>query len=107
MPCRHLFGPVNSEFAHRYLDRQRKAGQCLTFDAAGTGDIPIKPGDSWEAVTQRLPDGWQPDFVVIYPAYRTVPSCLWRAPLPLVALAEDCNLLWHSMQGQLASCDLV
>ncbi len=107
MSYRYLFGPVNSGFASRYLERQRKAGQCLTFDASGSADIRIAPGDSWDAVIQRLPEGWQPDFVVLYPAYRTIPECLWSAPLPVVALAEDWNLLWHSMRRQLTGCDLI
>src|SRR6516162_5467859 len=107
MPSRHLFGPVNAAFASGNLDRQRKAGHCLTFGASGSGDIKIAPGDSWETVTRQLPNGWQPDFIALYLPYTSIPGCLWSAPVPLVGLAADWNLLWHGYRQLLKACDLV
>jgi GT2 family glycosyltransferase/tetratricopeptide (TPR) repeat protein len=107
MTSRYLFGPVTGEFADQNLRRQRRDGECLTFDAAGAGDLAIRPGDTWPAVLERLPAGWQPDFVALYLPYTTVPECLWSAPVPLIGLAADWNLLWHGYRQLLKACDLV
>ena len=40
-------------------------------------------------------------------AYSCVPPCLWRAPLPLVGLAADWNLLWHGYRRVLPLCERV
>jgi hypothetical protein len=85
MPLRYLFGPVSAEFVQQNLRRARQDGACLAFDAAGTTDLAVGPGDTWEAVLARLPGGWRPDFVVLYPCYSSVPGWLWSAPVPLVA----------------------
>ncbi len=42
MNRRYLFEPVNGYFADQYLHRQRQAGQCVTFNAAGDADFLIK-----------------------------------------------------------------
>jgi GT2 family glycosyltransferase/Flp pilus assembly protein TadD len=107
MTCRYLFGPVTTEFADQSLRRQRQGGECLTFDAGGAGDLAIRPGDTWPAVLERLPSGWQPDFIALYLPYTTIPECLWAASVPLVGLAADWNLLWHGYRQLLKACDLV
>ena len=66
MGRRYLFGPVTRAFAEQNLYSQREIGDCLAFDAGGTTDLAIGPADSWEAVRQRLPTGWEPDFIVLY-----------------------------------------
>jgi hypothetical protein len=40
-------------------------------------------------------------------AYTTVPAALWTAPVPLVGLAADANLLWHGYRRVLPRCDVV
>ena len=94
MPLRHLFGPVSAAFAAENLRAAREAGRCLAFGPAGV-DVAVAPGDSWEAVLSRLPEGWRPDFVALWLPYTVVPACVWSAPVPLVALAADWNLLWR------------
>ena len=56
---------------------------------------------------RRLPADWQPDFVVLYLPYSSVPAGLWLAPVPLVGLALDWHLLWHDYRQRLPMCDLV
>ncbi|HEV3258522.1 MAG TPA: glycosyltransferase, partial [Gemmataceae bacterium] len=107
MARRYLFGPVTPAFADQNLNAQRQVGDCLAFDPGDTTDLAIAPGDSWEAVTERLPRGWRPDFIVLYLPYTTIPKCLWTAPVPLIGLAADWNLLWHALRRRLRSCDLV
>ena len=68
MTNRYLFGPVSVDFAEQKLSRQRQAGDCLAFSAHGRVDLTIGPSDTWDTVCCRLPRGWQPDFIVLYPA---------------------------------------
>jgi GT2 family glycosyltransferase/tetratricopeptide (TPR) repeat protein len=104
---RYLFGPVTADFAEQYLSRPRGAGECLAFSADGSTDLTIGADDTWEAICGRLPTGWQPDFIALYLPYTTIPASLWTAPVPLVGLAADWNLLWHSYRRLLRRCDLV
>ncbi len=39
--------------------------------------------------------------------YTSIPPALWSAPVPLVGLAGDWNLLWHHYRRALPRCDLV
>jgi GT2 family glycosyltransferase/predicted Zn-dependent protease len=104
---RYLFGPVTPAFADQNLRTQRQSGQCLAFGAAGTTDVAIRVEQTWEQVLAGLPDGWRPDFVVLYLPYTCIPACLWSAPVPLVGLAADWTLLWHWYRHCLRQCDLV
>jgi GT2 family glycosyltransferase/tetratricopeptide (TPR) repeat protein len=106
MSRRYLFGPVTAAFADQNLHTPRLAGDCLAFNHAGDADLVVRPGDSWEEVCSRLPDGWRPDFVVLYLAYTTIPDSLWSAPVPLVGLAADWNLQFHRFRT-LNRCDLL
>jgi len=104
---RYLFGPVSHEFAEDNLAAPRAAGSCLAFSYGPDADLLVKPDDTWESFQSRFPAGWRPDFIALYLPYRTVPACLWSAPVPLVGLAGDWNLLWHCYRGQLQRCELV
>src|SRR5438128_9984349 len=93
---RYLFGPVTAAFAADNLSRPRQDGSCVTFATAGAGpDLTIGPAESWQSVCERLPRDWQPDFIALYLPYTSIPACLWSAPVPIVGLAADWNLLWH------------
>jgi glycosyltransferase involved in cell wall biosynthesis/predicted Zn-dependent protease len=107
MPHRYLFGPVSHEFAQDQLHTLRQRGDCLAFGASEGADLTIGPADSWEAVCARLPEGWRPDFIALYLPYMVIPECLWSAPVPLVGLAPDWQLLFHSYRHQLPRLDLV
>jgi glycosyltransferase involved in cell wall biosynthesis/predicted Zn-dependent protease len=105
---RYLFGPVTAAFAVQNLDRQRCDGSCLTFGSEPGVDLAIAPGDTWAEVAERLPRGWSPDFLVLFLWYSSIPRGLWSAPVPIVGLAGDPNLLWHYYRLRLPpSCDLV
>ena len=107
MPLRCLFGPVTAAFAEQHLQNARQSGQCLAFNATGDLDVTIRASDSWDDIVQRLSTDWRPDFAAVDLAYTTVPHALWMAPLPLVGLAGDWNLLWHAYRHLLPHCDLV
>jgi hypothetical protein len=107
MSRRYLFGPVSGDFATQNLFGQRQASACLAFDPAGQTDLAIAATDSWEAVRQRFPAGWEADFIVLFLPYTQIPECLWSAPIPIIGLAADWNLLWHWYRSCLPSCDLV
>src|SRR5258708_5402366 len=101
MSRRYLFGPVTAEYADQKLHRVRQAGTCLAFNQKGDVGLAIGPDDTWDAICQRLPAGWWPDFIVLSLAYTSIPRCLWSAPVPLVGLADDWNLLWHGYRRRL------
>ncbi|MBV9122980.1 MAG: hypothetical protein JO112_06470, partial [Planctomycetes bacterium] len=107
MLLRYLFGPVTKTLPASNLALARQQGDCLTFGAAGQADLSIGPENSWEAICARLPDGWRPDFVVLCLAYTSIPAGLWSAPVPLLGLADDWNLLWHHHRRRLPCCELV
>src|SRR5262249_27969217 len=46
-------------------------------------------------------------FVVLVLAYTTIPPALWQAPVPIIGLAADSNLLWHYYRRLLPRCDLI
>lgn len=106
---RYLFGPVDAIFATEYLHATRLRGECLVFGhKADPGlDLHIGPTDSWNDILARMPTGWVPDYVVLRVEYATVPFGLWSAPVPLIGLAGDANLLWTVYRRVLPRCDLV
>src|SRR5438128_5678208 len=107
MARRYLFGPVTAAFADENLHEARVRGECLAFAADGSADLVVGPEDKWLSLHDRLPADWRPEFIALYLPYTTVPTCLWSAPVPLVGLAADWNLLWHHFRHCLPRCDLV
>jgi hypothetical protein len=100
MARRYLFGPVSERFVAQNLERQVQADDCRPFGATPRAA-------SWEAVAAPWPDGWRPDFIVLDLHYTIIPACLWQAPVPLLGLAADWNLLWHGYRRLLPHVDLV
>src|SRR5262245_40272096 len=107
MALRYLFGPVTAAFAEENLYEERCAGRCIAFNAAGDAGVRVQEGDTWEDICGRLPGGWAADLVVLYLPYTNIPGGLWSAPVPLVGLAADWNLLYHGYRHRLRRCDLV
>lgn len=106
VPARYLLGPVTATFADQSLRAQRETAECIAFDETGSAGLAVNPSVSWEDVRRRLP-GWEPDFLVLYLAYTTIPPGLWAAPVPIIGLAMDWNLLWSGYRHVLDRCDLV
>src|SRR6202051_3802616 len=102
---RFLFGPMAAGERARLLGQSHQGGQCLTFGSADA-DLVVRPGDSWASIAAKL-NGWQPDAVVVRPAYHTIPIGIWDAPAPVIALAIDWNLTFHALVPILQRCDLV
>jgi GT2 family glycosyltransferase/Flp pilus assembly protein TadD len=107
MALNYLVGPVTGVYAWRCWKEPRKQGVCRAFNPVGDADLAVGPDDTWEDVCRRLPAGWRPDFIALYLPYATIPRCLWSAPVPLVGLAADYNLLWHGYRHVLPRCELV
>src|SRR5437867_2994648 len=107
MASRYLFGPVSSHFSEQNLHRERQNSRCIAFGFDEGADLVIRPSDTWETLCAKLPADWRPDFVAVYSQYRTIPPWFWSASVPLVALAGDWNLQWHSYRRQLHYYDFV
>ena len=106
MPPRFLFGPTTGEFADTYLGGLRRDGSCLAFGPTGV-DLTVGPETCWDDLAAQLPAGWRPDLVTLWLNYTAVPDCLWSAPVPIVGLATDWNLLWHEYRQILPYCDAI
>src|SRR5438128_2276523 len=89
---RFLFGPAdNPTFADRFL----AAGKWVTFSA------------SCSSCDAAVGSGPIPDAILLWPGYTSVPAWVWSAPVPVIALAHDPNLLWHGFRHLLPLADLV
>src|SRR5436190_10046630 len=106
MAMRYLFGPVTARYSEECLQLFRQIGECLAFNETGDVDLRLLPGDTWDDLRTRLPTDWQPDLVVLYLPYTVIPDVLWSAPVPVIGLAADWNLLWHYYREALPRCDL-
>jgi hypothetical protein len=93
MSRHYLFGPVTSTFVDEHLREQVDSGACLRF-GDGTG-LSLAADDTWESFKARWPKDWEADFLVLYLQYATIPAWLWSAPVPIIGLAGDWNLLFH------------
>lgn len=102
----YLFGPVSLYFAEQYLHTERKTGCCSVFGPDNGLDLDIGPEADWQTVCAKFPPDKRPEFIVLYMQYRAIPPWLWTVPVPIITLAGDWNLQWHSYQ-QLRCSDLV
>ncbi len=102
-----LFGPVTDDFIANNLMDLRAAGDCLAFGPGAAADVQVRPADTWESVCDRFAAAWRPDFLAAWLPYTSVPPWVWTAPVPVVGLAGDWNLLWHRYRPTLPRCDLV
>jgi glycosyltransferase involved in cell wall biosynthesis/Flp pilus assembly protein TadD len=107
MARRYLFGPVSTAFAQQHLWQHWPGETCKVFDLAPGAEVSIRAEDDWNALLGALPAEWQPDFLVLYLQYRTIPPWLFQAPVPVIALAGDWNLQWHAYRQLAQSCDRV
>ena len=106
MAQRFLFGPTTGDLADTYLGELRRDGTCLTFGPGGI-DLTVGPGARWDDVAAQFPAGWRPDLIALWLNYTGVPDWAWSAPVPIVGLATDWNLLWHEYRQVLPFCDAV
>src|SRR5215475_13258063 len=102
MTLRYLACIANAERAPDWAE-DVNAGLC---QVVGPGSLPWAECPSYEALLAKLPEGWRPDFALVDLSYPSLPPWLWRAPLPLVALAPDWGLQWPLMQLGLPRCSL-
>ena len=104
---RYLVGPDITPALQAALRPHREAGRCLTFGPPGRADLVALADATWDDLVGQFPPGWQPDGLVLDLAYTRVPEVLWAAPVPVVGLAGDANLLWHAYRYLAPRCDLV
>jgi len=103
MSFRYLFGPLTQGFELSNLQPMMDTGTLVPFSL-----VPREPSvltvdwnDSWEGLLARCPEGFQPYFIALPLAYQSIPTWLYRAPVPLVGVAADWSLLFHQYRQQL------
>jgi glycosyltransferase involved in cell wall biosynthesis len=103
---RYLAGPISGSARWRRWQTFCQEGQCRTFDPGGKG-LRLAADEGWAQLSQRLPPGWQPDFLVLHLAASGIPPRLLLAPVPIVGLAEGWDLHWHRVRQLAPFCDLI
>jgi glycosyltransferase involved in cell wall biosynthesis len=98
-PPRFLFGPIDDpDLLDRTAAPRVTEGRWSVFPAACP---------SYSAAAAWFGPGEEPAAILWWPGYSSMPAWLPTAPIPLVAVAHDPNLLWHQYREQLAVADLV
>jgi hypothetical protein len=101
---RTLFGPASATFSKHDLG---SSADAILFDFEGKHSLTPAPDASWQTIVAQLPDGWEPELLVLNLAYKTIPVELFNVPVPIIGLAPDWNLLWSSYRHVLPRCDVV
>ena len=89
---RCLFGPASPHFAQ---ERFTPPSQHRLFDTEGKQAITLPIDADWDALARQFPSDWQPDCLVLWLSYNSIPPKLWNAPIPIIGLGADWNLHWH------------
>jgi glycosyltransferase involved in cell wall biosynthesis/predicted O-methyltransferase YrrM len=93
---RFLFGPVvDDNFHARFLSDSVNAGRWRTFTARTVSLADAVGG--WDA----------PDALLLWMPAAAIPAWVWSIPIPVIALAAEPHLLWHSYCRLLPHADLV
>ena len=95
--ARILFGPCDDQtLFDRFLRAPVENHDWTVFGATA------RPGTR----PARVP-GRAPETLVLWASYASIPAWVWAAPVPLVVLAPDANLLWHAYRHLVPAADLV
>jgi len=101
----YLYGPFDRTLPSGDPREDCARGECLRFGE--NGDLRPAMNASWPEVERLFPADWRPEFIALWPAYRQVPDWVWKAPIPIVALAADWQVLWHQFRDQLRQADMI
>lgn len=105
---RYLFGPITEVTPLPGLDAARQRGDCRTFShKAGVADFHLASDVSWDAIRRQFPGDWRPEVLLAWLPYTRIPAWVWTAPIPVIGLAADWNLLWHGYRQIAPLCDAV
>src|SRR5690348_5633501 len=90
MPARFLCGFLeNEQCLPEFLTEQGRCRPVLWQD----GDC-FDHGEEFLA-SLKLADEWRPDFFLLRLGLGPVPPWTWTLPVPIVAVLEDVDCLWH------------
>jgi hypothetical protein len=107
MTRRFLIGPVSNLWAKQHVPTQVRSERCQTFGWGDASDVSLIGCGSWPQLTEKLPATELPEFVLVLVGHAAIPSWLWTAPVPIIALATDPESRWHHQRVCLQSCDHV
>ena len=99
---RCLFGPASRILQERFTP----SSQHRLFDTEGKQNISLPLHASWDDLARQFPGQWQPDCLVLWLSYNSIPPKLWDAPIPIIALGADWNLHWHLYLQLLKRCEV-
>lgn len=99
----YFLGPTDPGFAVRYFEASRAPEHVAAFSIED-----LSKSDSWEAFASGTARrGMAPEALIIMLGYRSFPDWLWDAPVPIIGLAPDWNLLWHYYRTVAPLCDII
>jgi hypothetical protein len=92
---RRYLSSADADFSREKLAAPRARGECLAFHPRAGADLSLSAADTWESVSQKLPEGWQLDFIAVDLWYASNDGYqwLWLAPVPPVVLARQLQRL--------------
>jgi glycosyltransferase involved in cell wall biosynthesis len=106
MSKKYVIGPLTAEW-HRTHSSGHRALQPSRIFGYGSGlQIKLQSHDRWETFVARCPGG-EVDVIALWLPYTSIPVWLPSAPVPVVGLAGDTNLLWHNYRYTFAFCDMI
>lgn len=101
---RYLLGPVPTAFNR---DTFAPTNDGRFFGSPGEQAINLASEASCDEILKQLPDDWRPECLVLWLSHASIAPALWKAPVPIIGLATDSDVLVHLYRRILPRCDLV
>ncbi|MDN3513519.1 MAG: tetratricopeptide repeat protein [Candidatus Brocadia sp.] len=79
-----------SNHSENYVSRNMLGHEIITFGYNEGVDIKIRPEDEFQEVMKGLPEGWTPDFCMLWEVeWNLLPRGIESAPFPTIAFVYD------------------
>ena len=105
---RILAGPDNWEYLTKYFGLGLEHFDCKVFGYDGSYELNLQWGDSLQDLLAKLPEGWEPDWVVWWlPEYLRFPPDIHHCPYPTLLVVSDWNVISEPLYRMVEAFDVV
>lgn len=103
-----LAGPDNWEYVTKYFGLGLVDFDCKIFSYEGAGELNLEWGESLGDLLSRLPEGWEPDWVIWWlPEYLRFPPDIHHCPYPTLLVVSDWNVMSEPLYRMAEAFDVV